>query len=97
MARIQTTEDYNKFRRNFALFVSAFRLSHISTGSENTFSWDSCDCCQDDGGGARYELHAHQDGNSEIVTFSVCPDCLYYANYGRLDDVTMLRIEDNRA
>jgi hypothetical protein len=92
MANIKTHADYRKFQRNFELFVKDFKLSHLSTGSENTFSWDRCDCCLDDDGGDRYALYAHQEGNSEIVTFSVCPDCLYYANYGQLDDETMMRI-----
>lgn len=96
MANIRTQDDYRKFEKNFQLFVNDFKLSHLSTGSENTFSWDRCDCCQDDNGGDRFELFAHQDGNSEIVTFSVCVDCLYYVNYGHLDDETMARIANTK-
>jgi hypothetical protein len=92
MANIKTAEDYRKYQRTVELFREEFKLSHLSTGEENHFSWDRCDCCQDRNSGERYVLLARQEGNSEVVEFSVCVDCVYYINYGRLDDATMLAI-----
>lgn len=97
MANVKTAEDYRKYKRTVDLFVTEFKLSHLSTGNENHFSWDRCDCCQDGDGGERYDLLAHQEGNSEVVSFSICVDCVYYVNYSRLDDATMLAIEKGGA
>lgn len=56
------------------------------------FSWNKCQCCKDSSGGSRQYLFARNKAN-EIVTFEICEDCVYYVEYGRLDDATMLRIE----
>lgn len=97
MANIKTAEDYRKYKRTVELFQQEFKLSHLSTGEKTWFSWDRCDCCQDGDGGERYGLYAHQEGNSEVVSFSICVDCVYYVNYGKLDDSTVTAIEAHLA
>lgn len=67
--------------------------------SEGHFSWSPCHTCDSDLGGDRYAAHAHLDrelqlGLPSLIHLSVCADCLYYINYGRLDDATMLAIEE---
>ena len=76
-----------------AWFEKEYKLSHLSTGEKSWYSGDRCDCCNRGDGGERYDLYAHQEGNAEVVSFSICVDCVYYINYGRLDDATMLELE----
>ena len=92
MANIKTAEDYRKYQRTVELFQQEFKLSHLSTGDNSWYSGDRCDCCNDGDGGERYDLFAHQEGNAEVVSFSVCGDCVYYIEYGKLDDATMLLV-----
>ena len=56
---------------------------------EPYFSWSTCDCC---GGlpGDRYDANGFNRATKEIHEFSVCADCIYYAEYGQLDDMTMM-------
>jgi hypothetical protein len=37
----------------------------------------------------------HSIPPGEVYEYSVCSDCLYYAEYGCLDDWTMMEIEDS--
>ena len=61
---------------------------------EPHFSWNSCDCCGGTLGGNREVAHGiDEDGN--LHHFHICEDCVYYLEYGHLDDMTMLRIEEN--
>jgi hypothetical protein len=94
MANVKTQSEYLAYQKRVAEFQRTYALSHLSTGDQNHFSWQACECCGDADGGDRYNLYAHQQGNSESVTFSICSDCVYYINYGRLDDATMLAIAD---
>ncbi len=59
---------------------------------EPHFSWQPCECCGSNLGGERHPAHGLIDG--KLVHLSVCTDCLYYLNYGQLDDLTMLEMED---
>lgn len=58
---------------------------------EPSFSWSSCDCCGSTLGGDRYPAHGWL--GKTLVHLDVCTDCLYYLNYGQLDDLTMLEME----
>jgi len=58
---------------------------------EPWFSWSPCECCGCTLGGTRQYLHA-RDRQDELVQFTICEDCVYYIEYGRLDDQTMQRI-----
>jgi len=59
--------------------------------SEGHFSWAQCDFCGSTLGGTREPAHARID--DVIHHFDICCDCVYYVNYGRLDDLTMLEID----
>jgi hypothetical protein len=61
--------------------------------NEPHFSWRSCDCCQRPEGGDREFATGWNPTTQEVQEYSVCTDCAYYAEYGRLDDMTMLEIE----
>lgn len=58
---------------------------------EPSFSWSACDSCGSTLGGNRHPAHGLING--ELEHFSVCDDCLYYLNYGQLDDLTMMGME----
>ena len=59
--------------------------------SEGHFAWSQCDFCGSNLGGTREPAHADIDGF--IHHFDICIDCVYYLEYGRLDDATMVEIE----
>ena len=61
---------------------------------EPFFSGEWCDCCGTHLAGDRYKASGYNPNTKEIYDYEVCPDCLYYAEYGRLDDMTMLDIEE---
>jgi hypothetical protein len=59
-----------------------------------SFSWHSCEICGSHLGGDRYPAHTIDD-DENIVHFEACVDCVYYLEYGHLDDLTMMEIEEN--
>ncbi len=61
--------------------------------AEPFFTWHSCEVCGDSQGGNREPWHGVADG--EIVHGDCCEDCVYYLNYGRLDDASMAEIESS--
>lgn len=71
----------------------------IELAEEPSFSWFACECCDSTLGGNRHIAHGidkdtcADPADGEIVHLEVCSDCLYYINYGRLDDTTMAEIE----
>lgn len=111
MPDIQTHEQYLAYQRRVSAFIKYEGLSHLSTGcipygypengqednqdGEPWFSWKPCQMCQCALGGLREYLFARDTAN-EICQFTICEDCVYYVNYGRLDDQTMARVEEAR-
>jgi hypothetical protein len=63
--------------------------------NEHFFSWRPCECCKRQLGGDREHATGYNPTTKEIQEYSVCQDCLYYAEYGQLDDTTMLEVENN--
>lgn len=59
---------------------------------EPHFSWHACECCGSTLGGDRHPAHG-LDANGDLIHFEVCTDCLYYLNYGQLDDMTMMEMQ----
>jgi len=57
--------------------------------SKNHFSWRPCECCHRPLGGDRYPASGYSR-QGVVYMFEICVDCLYYNEYGRLDDITML-------
>jgi hypothetical protein len=62
---------------------------------EPYFSWHSCDCCGSRLGGNREHATGYNPTTKEIGEYSICSDCVYYAEYGRLDDMTMMEVEQS--
>lgn len=71
--------------------------SWYDSANEPHFSWSACELCGSSLGGDRYPAHAYdtREGRDLIVHFDVCVDCMYYLEYGCLDDRTMADIEDS--
>ena len=63
---------------------------------ESFFSHRPCECCKRPEAGQRYNVCFGTVGKQETVIASLCPDCLYYSQYGQLDDVTMGEVESDR-
>lgn len=62
-------------------------------GIDPFFSWRSCECCGSHLGGNREHASGYNPKTKEGQCYDVCEDCLYYAEYGQLGDMTMLDIE----
>lgn len=63
---------------------------------EPSFSWCACECCGSSLGGDRHPAHgviSDATKTGQILHFLVCSDCLYYLNYGALDDTQMAEME----
>jgi len=96
MPDIKNKTDYEAYQKTVAEFIEQEHLSFISAGVENNDPWFSgrpCECCQSALGGMREHMHAIEEESQIQVEYTICEDCVYYLNYGRLDDTTMLRIE----
>ena len=61
---------------------------------ESFFSHTPCDICNSSLGGDRYHATGYNRDLDEIYCYDVCMDCLYFAEYGRLDDQTMMDISE---
>lgn len=63
---------------------------------EASFSWRPCDSCGSSLGGNRYPAHGwmKREGHEDLLLhLNVCTDCLYFLNYGKLDDQSMMEME----
>lgn len=60
---------------------------------ESYFSWRPCDCCGTSLGGNREDATGYNRERNAIQSYSVCEDCVYFAEYGQLDDTTMMEME----
>jgi len=66
----------------------------LDNEDESYFSWKPCECCGSHLGGDRVDCNGYNPETQEIYEYSVCIDCEYYAEYGQLDDMTMLEIKE---
>ena len=90
--------DYEKSVKSFFDYNNISHLSPIYQEWDPYFTWRNCDCCSRFLGGDRVECNSFNNKTKEIVgTYEVCMDCYYYAEYGQLDDMTMLEIGDTQA
>ena len=89
-------EKYKEYEARVAHFLKEEGLTSVSsTGDENEFSWTHCECCGSSFGGSRYTVSGYAPETREVFEYEVCDDCLYYLEYGRLDDQTMMDMEEN--
>ena len=96
MEEINNMKDYAEFASRFKEFMEEegiTNLNHID--DEPHYSNFPCDCCQRLLAGNRYGAAGYNPETKEVQEYNICPDCLYFATYGRLDDETMLRVMDS--
>lgn len=105
MPDIKNATDYAQYQADVTTFIEREHIKHLSTSCRDSadfenpdapegepwFSWRPCECCKSGLGGMREYLYA-LDGQGGMVQFTICEDCVYYVNYGRLDDQTMQRV-----
>ncbi len=60
---------------------------------EPSFSWRACECCGSHLGGDRYHATGYNPTTDTICEYEICTDCVYYTEYDRLDDMTMMDME----
>ncbi len=71
-------------------------ISNGDAFDEPSFSRSPCEVCGSGLGGDRYVAHAVEqrfEPHNVILHFDICGDCVYFIEYGRLDDTTMAEIE----
>jgi hypothetical protein len=90
-----TKAEYAKYESAVAAFMKREGIANLSSDSDSeySFSWRGCDCCGSDLGGDRIPATGYNRSSKEIQRYTVCSDCIYYAEYGRLDDMTMIEVE----
>jgi hypothetical protein len=66
--------------------------STLTDDDSYEFSWRPCECCERPLGGERYP--ATHLINGEAYELQICGDCVYYLEYGQLDDQTMIDLDD---
>lgn len=97
-----TRQEYEHYQHNVARFFHDNGITNLSQEYDedgaphvDTFSKYRCDCCGTTLAGERHHASGYNPYEQEIYNFRICPDCLYYTTYGRLDDETMLEIEES--
>ena len=89
-------QEYEEYQERVADFMLKENLEVLDCGSEEaSFSWQPCECCGSTLGGDRHDVAGRNTDNNEVYHYDVCMDCYYYAEYGRLDDTTMVEIENS--
>lgn len=90
-----TKRQYADYQASVAAFMHNGLTNLSSKGTaEPFFSWTRCQCCKRPGAGMREECNGYNTITNEIEEYDcICEDCVYYAEYGQLDDMTMLSIE----
>lgn len=95
MADIHTQREYEQYQRTVEKFINREQIELLSTTTYNGepwFSWRACEMCGSPLGGMRVYLRATHTPTKQDFTYSICNDCEYYVEYGRLDDLTMMEI-----
>lgn len=89
-----TKKEYEQYEKDVKEFFSHGLRNLSSKSGESFFSWHSCECCGDPLGGDRYECNGYNEKTGQIEEYDyICENCVYYAEYGRLGDQTMMEIE----
>jgi len=97
-------KEYAEYEAAVADFFEREGINCLSSDSneyeegcvEPHFSWRACDCCNRPLGGDRYCCSGYNPETKEVQDgYSICTDCYYYAEYGHLDDMTMMEIDED--
>jgi len=97
LTHIETKKDYARYCGLVSAFMESEGINCLTTRGDDCepfFSWSPCDCCNRDLGGDRYKACGFNPTTKEIQDYEICTDCLYYAEYGQLDDQAMLDLKE---
>lgn len=95
-----TKVEYKKYQQRFENFMRDNVLNNISLVSDKDgnykgyFTWNLCPVCGNNLGHTGYNCNGYSDKYGIMEFDNVCEDCIYYAEYGKLDDMTMLEMEE---
>jgi len=98
LKHIENQTDYIEYKERVEDFFKREGLNNLSMqytneeeDIESYFSWQHCDCCSRPLGGDRWDCNGYNPTTKEVQSdYSVCVDCIYYNEYDRLDDMTMI-------
>ena len=96
-----TKKEYENYTTRVELFFKNEGINNLSQITDDDgdcepyFSSKNCDCCNRSLGGDRYDCNGYNPETKEVQEYSVCIDCVYYAEYGQLDDMTMMDMEED--
>lgn len=92
-----TRTEYAEYQQAIGDFFEREGIANLSsTSSESYFSWRRCECCGTPEGGDREEANGYNPATHKVQTYEfICTDCIYWTEYGQLDDKTMLEIENS--
>jgi hypothetical protein len=98
-----TAREYDEYVASFNAGMDREGIGELSAkmdendeAVETYFSWRPCEICHRNLGGDRQDCIAYHEESGDIVEFSVCIDCYYFAECGKLDDTTMMEVEKDR-
>tara|TARA_Y100000310_G_scaffold270691_1_gene284680 strand:+ start:1483 stop:1776 length:294 start_codon:yes stop_codon:yes gene_type:complete len=87
--------EYHNYKQSVDNFFKKEGINNLSQITDDDgycepyFSSIYCECCNRPLGGDRFDCNGYNSEHNKIYEYSVCTDCIYYAEYGYLDDVTM--------
>lgn len=90
-----TNQEYAEYEAAVQEFFS-HGLRNLSIKREHDrpyFSSIPCECCRRPLAGNRFDCNGFNAETGQVDEHSACPDCVCYAENGRLDDTTMHEIE----
>ncbi len=90
-----TSNEYKAYQAAVAAFMEREKLENLTSTAigEPFCSSRACDCCGDHFQGNRENANGYSRIDDEVKEYEICENCVYYAEYGRLDDMTMMEVE----
>ena len=87
-----TKREYSDYKAAVERFFEKEGIQNLTgLSGETYFSNSRCDCCNRPFGGDREDCNGYNPITKEIQEgYSICSDCVHYAEYGELDDTTMM-------
>ena len=91
-----TKKEYKEYEDRVADFFKREEIEILHGEGEGFMSHYGCDCC----GNGQYQTLYNASGSNPGIPYDgfheyqICGDCLYYAEYGQLDDMTMMDMKD---
>lgn len=88
-----TKTEYANYQKRVEAFFKREGITSLTADGEPWFSSRACECCRRALAGDRYDASGYNPTTDDIEEYTVCGDCVYYAEHGQLDDLTMLDLE----